>query len=45
MRSIDTHQLKRHDFKTEKYGCFAILNKCLSDWNPLQNALKTILKK
>ena len=40
-RSFNTHQLKRRDFKTEKYGCFSILSKCLSDWNLLQNALKT----
>ena len=26
-RSINTHQLKRRDFKTEKYGCFSIFNK------------------
>ena len=24
-RSFNTHQLKRQDFKTEKYGCFSIL--------------------
>ena len=39
--SFNTHQLKRRDFKTEKYGCFSILSKCLSDWNLLQNDLKT----
>ena len=44
-RSFNTHQLKRRDFKTEKYGCFSILSKCLSDWNLLQNDLKTIFKK
>ena len=44
-RSFNTHQLKRRDFKTEKYGCFSILSKCLSDWNLLQNALKTNFKK
>ena len=44
-RSFNTHQLKRRDFKTEKYGRFSILSKCLSDWNLLQNALKTNLKK
>ena len=43
--SFNTHQLKRRDFKTEKYGCFSILSKCLSDWNLLQNALKTNFKK
>ena len=30
-RSVNTHQLKRRDYKTEKYGHFSILNKCLSD--------------
>ena len=44
-RSFNTHQLKRRDFKTEKYGCFSILSKCLSDWNLLQNALKTNFRK
>ena len=44
-RSFNTHQLKRRDFKTEKYGCFSKLSKCLSDWNLLQNALKTNFKK
>ena len=44
-RSFNTHQLKRCDFRTEKYGRFCILSKCLSDWNLLQNALKTNFKK
>ena len=44
-RSFNTHQLKRRDFKTEKYGCFSILSKCLSDWNLLKNASKTNFKK
>ena len=44
-RSFNTHQLKRRDFKTEKYGRFSILSKCLSDWNLLQNDLKTNFKK
>ena len=43
--SFNIHQLKRRDFKTEKYGRFSILSKCLSDWNLLQNALKTNFKK
>ena len=43
--SFNTHQLKRRDFKTEKYGSFSILSKCLSDWNLIQNALKTNFKK
>ena len=44
-RSFNTHQLKRRDFKTEKYGRFSVLIKCLSDWNLHQNALKTNIKK
>ena len=40
-RSINAYQLKRHDFKTEKYDRFVILKKRLSDWNLLQSALKT----
>ena len=40
-RSFNTHQLKRQNFKTGKYGSFSILSKCLSNWNLLQNALKT----
>ena len=44
-RSFNTHQLKRGDFKTEKYGRFSISSKCLSDWKLLQNSLKTNLKK
>ena len=43
--SFNAHQLKRRDFKTEKYGCFSLLSKCLSDWNLPQNALKTNFKK
>ena len=31
LRSFNTHQLKRRDFKTEKCGRFSILSKCLSD--------------
>ena len=45
IRSFNTHQLKRRDFKAEKYGRFSILSKPLSDWNLLQNALKTNFKK
>ena len=44
-RSFNTHQLKRRDFKTKKYGRFSILTTCLSESNLLQNALKTIFKK
>ena len=40
-RSINTHQLKRSDFKRQKCGHFSILSKCLSGWNLLQNASKT----
>ena len=43
-RSINTHQLKIRDFKTEKYGRFFILKKCWSDWNLFQNSLKLTLK-
>ena len=42
---INAHQLKRHDLKIEKYDGFSILNKCLSDWNLLQNAIKTNFQK
>ena len=38
-RSFNTHQLKKRDFKTEKYDHFSILSKCLSDWNLLQNVI------
>ena len=34
-------QLRKHDFRTKKYGQFSIINKCLSDWNQLQKHLKT----
>ena len=37
-------QLRKHDFKTKKYGQFSIINKCLSDWNQLQKHLKTNFK-
>ena len=44
-RSASSFQLKKHDFRTEKYGRFFITNtKCLSDWNQLQNHLKTHFK-
>ena len=41
----DAYQLKRRDFKAEKYDRFAILKKCLSDWNLLHNALKSNFEK
>ena len=44
-RSFNTHQLKKRDFETEKCGHFSILSKCLSDWNLLQNTLKTTFEK
>ena len=44
-RSFNTHQLKRRNFKTEKYGHSSILSKCLSAWNLLQNVFKTNFKK
>ena len=37
-------QLRKHDFRTKKYGQFSIINKCLSDWNQLQKHLKTNFK-
>ena len=40
-RSASSFQLRKHDFKTEKYGQFSIINKCLSDWNQLKKHLKT----
>ena len=43
-RSASSFQLRKHDFKTEKYGRFSIINKCLSDWNQLQKHLKTNFK-
>ena len=43
-RSASSFQLRKHDFKTEKYGRFSIINKCLSDWNQLQKHLKTYFK-
>ena len=43
-RSASSFQLRKHDFKTEKYGQFSVINKCLSDWNQLQKYLKTNFK-
>ena len=43
-RFFNTHQLKKRNFKTENNGRFSILSKCLSDWNLLQNDLKTNFK-
>ena len=43
-RSASSFQLRKQDFKTEKYGRFSIINKCLSDWNQLQKHLKTYFK-
>ena len=43
-RSASSFQLRKHDFKTEKYGQFSIINKCLSDWNQLRKLLKTNFK-
>ena len=43
-RSADSFQLRKRDFKTEKYGQFSKMNKCLSDWNQLQKHLKTNFK-
>ena len=41
-RSASTLQLKKCDFRTEKYQQFSIINKILSDWNQLK---KKFLKK
>ena len=43
-RSASSFQLRKGDFKTEKYGRFSIINKCLSYWNQLQKHLKTNFK-
>ena len=43
-RSASSFQLRKHDFKTEKYGRFSIINKCLSNWIQLQKHLKTNFK-
>ena len=44
-RSASSFQLRKHDFKTEKYGRFSIINtKCLSDWNQSQSHLQKNLK-
>ena len=32
-RSASSFQLRKRDFKTEKFGRFSIINKCLTDWN------------
>ena len=32
-RSSSTYQLKVNNFKTERYGCKSIVNKCTLDWN------------
>ena len=32
-QSVSSFPLKKCDFKTEKYGRFSIISKCLSDWN------------
>ena len=43
-RSASSFQLRKQCFQTEKYGQFSIINKCLSDWNQLQEHLKTNFK-
>ena len=35
-RSSSTYQLKVNNFKTERYGCKSLVNKCTLDWNNLQ---------
>ena len=39
-RSSSTYQLEVNNFKTERYGCKLIVNKCTLDWNNLQKILK-----
>ena len=43
-RSASSFQRRKRDFKTQKYGRFSTINKCLSDWNQLQKHLKTNFK-
>ena len=43
-RSASTFQLRKHNFKTEKFGRFFITSKLLSDWNQLQKHLKANFK-
>ena len=43
-RPASSFQLRKRDFKTEKFEQFSIINKCLKDWNQLQNYLKTNYK-
>ena len=39
-RSSSTNQLKVNNFKTERYGCKSIVNKCTLDSNNLRKILK-----
>ena len=39
-RSSSTYQLKVNNFKTERYGCKSIVNKCTLNWNNLQKIFK-----
>ena len=43
-RSATTFQLRKRDFKTEKYGLFSRINKCLSNLNQLQKTIKANLR-
>ena len=43
-RTASSFQLRKRDFKSEKYGQFSIINKSLSNWNQLQNHLKANFK-
>ena len=43
-KSGSSFQLRKRDLKTEKYGQFSIINKCLSDWNQLHKHLRTNFK-
>ena len=37
-RSAVSYQPKVNNFKTERYGCKSIVNKCTLDWNNLQTS-------
>ena len=39
-RSLSIYQLKVNNFKTKRYCCKLIVNKCTLDWSNLQKILK-----
>ena len=39
-RSSSIYELKVNNFKTERYGCKSVVNKCTLDCNNLQKILK-----